>query len=101
MLAEKTRYRIEGMDCASCAMKIETAVRRVDGVADVAVSVTAGTMTVEHSGADLPLVERRVAGLGYGIVPLAAAAVAPASHAHAHTHAPGCDHDHAHDHEHD
>lgn len=103
MLAEKTRYRIEGMDCASCAMKIETAVRRVDGVAEVAVSVTAGTMTVEHNGADLPLVERRVAGLGYGIAPLAAAAAAaaPSGHAHAHTHGPGCDNDHAHDHEHD
>ncbi|WP_425105848.1 heavy metal translocating P-type ATPase [Ancylobacter sp.] len=101
MLAEKTCYRIEGMDCASCAMKIETAVRRVDGVADVAVSVTAGTMTVQHSGADLPLVERRVAGLGYGISPLATAAAAPSGHAHAHTHGPDCDHDHAHDHEHD
>ena len=101
MLAEKTRYRIEGMDCASCAMKIETAVRRVEGVADVAVSVTAGTMTVQHSGADLPLVERRVTGLGYGIAPLAAATAAPSGNAHAHTHGPGCDHDHAHDHEHD
>ncbi|MDQ0304321.1 heavy metal translocating P-type ATPase [Ancylobacter polymorphus] len=104
MLAEKTRYRIEGMDCASCAMKIETAVRRVDGVAEVAVSVTAGTMTVEHNGADLPLVERRVTGLGYGIAPLAAAAAAaaavPAGHAHAHAHGPDCDHGHAPEHAH-
>ena len=102
MSAEKTRYRIEGMDCASCAMKIETAVRRVDGVASVAVSVTAGTMTVEHAGADLPLVERRVAGLGYGITPMASAATAPAAAAgHHHVHGPGCGHDHdheAHDH---
>lgn len=101
MLAEKTRYRIEGMDCASCAMKIETAVRRVDGVAEVAVSVTAGTMTVEHNGADLPLVERRVTGLGYGIAPLAAAAAVPAGHAHEHTHGPDCDHGHAPEHAHD
>ncbi|MDQ0511206.1 Cd2+/Zn2+-exporting ATPase [Angulomicrobium amanitiforme] len=108
----KIRYRIDGMDCASCATKIDTAVRRVAGVADVAVSVTAGTLTVDHEGADLALVEKRVAGLGYGIVPLptasrpAAAAPAPApdtDHDPAgHAHGPGCSHDadHAQDHGH-
>ena len=43
-----SRYRIAGMDCAACAAKITNAVRRVPGVSDVSVSVTAGTMTVEH-----------------------------------------------------
>ncbi len=41
---KETRFRVEGMDCASCASKIDTAVRRMPGVADVSVSVTAGTM---------------------------------------------------------
>ena len=27
--SRKTRYRIAGMDCASCARKIDTAVRRI------------------------------------------------------------------------
>ena len=40
--ATQTRYRVEGMDCASCASKIDTAVRRMPGVTDVSVSVTAG-----------------------------------------------------------
>ena len=39
------------MDCASCAAKIDTAVRRLDGVADVSVSVTGASMTVSHGGA--------------------------------------------------
>nr|WP_159600166.1 heavy metal translocating P-type ATPase [Starkeya nomas]CAA0106520.1 Potassium-transporting ATPase ATP-binding subunit [Starkeya nomas] len=110
MSAVKTRYRIDGMDCASCASKIDTAVRRLDGVADVSVSVTAGTMTVEHDGADLALVEKRVSGLGYGIMPLlrpAARGPAPADEArHDHDHDHGAcgghdhgDHDHA-DHDH-
>ena len=107
MPATKTRYRIEGMDCASCALKIETAVRRLDGVADVSVAVAAGTMTVAHDGADLVLVAKRVAGLGYGIFPLPtttkAATGAPAApahaHDHAHAHGPGCGHDHDHSHE--
>ncbi|WP_429939716.1 heavy-metal-associated domain-containing protein, partial [Brucella melitensis] len=38
-------FRVDGMDCASCAAKIDTAVRRVKGVEDVSVSVTAGTVT--------------------------------------------------------
>ncbi|TCK23718.1 Cd2+/Zn2+-exporting ATPase [Ancylobacter aquaticus] len=104
MSAAKTRYRIEGMDCASCAMKIETAVRRLDGVADVSVAVAAGTMTVSHEGADLMLLERRVTGLGYAISPLPATAkAAPGRDPHCgHDHGPGCGHGHAHSHdEHD
>ena len=64
----QTRFRIEGMDCAGCATKIDTAVRRTPGVTDVAVSVTAGTMTVSHDGSsDLAAIERKVTGLGYKI----------------------------------
>lgn len=55
----QAKYRVGGMDCASCASKIDTAVRRLPGVEDVAVSVTAGTMTVSHDGSsDLGAIER-------------------------------------------
>jgi Zn2+/Cd2+-exporting ATPase len=78
-----TRYRIEGMDCASCASKIDTAVRRMAGVADVAVLVTAGTMNVRHdASSDLPKLATTVAGLGYTISQLAAAAVKTAGNDH-------------------
>ncbi len=64
----QTRFRIDGMDCASCATKIDTAVRRIPGVGDVAVSVTAGTMTVQHNEtSDLGAIEKQVAGLGYQV----------------------------------
>ncbi len=79
--ATRTRYRVEGMDCAACAAKIDTAVRRVAGVTDVAVSVSAATMTVHHTDGDsLAAVERQVTGLGYGLSALAnpsAAAMEP------------------------
>lgn len=69
----QSRFRVEGMDCASCAKKIDTAVRRVEGVADVSVSVTAGTMTIEHGeAADLISVTKRVESLGYKVSALAA-----------------------------
>ena len=44
----ETRYRVGGMDCASCAAKIETAVRRLPHIEDVTVSATAGTLRVRH-----------------------------------------------------
>jgi len=55
------------MDCASCADKIDTAVRRIDGVRDVSVSVTGGSMTVTHGEADPAIaIIRQVNKLGYG-----------------------------------
>ncbi len=98
----QAKYRVGGMDCASCASKIDTAVRRVPGVEDVSVSVTAGTMTVSHDGSsDLGAIEKRVTGLGYSVVPMplgkqsAPAPSSPAHHDHDHA-----GHDHAH-HDHD
>lgn len=71
-ILRKSRFRVDGMDCASCASKIDTAVRRVAGVEGVSVSVATGTMTVRHSEAsDLLIIEKQVAGLGYKIAPLA------------------------------
>ncbi len=66
----QTRYRVSGMDCASCASKIDTAVRRMDGVEDVSVSVTNGSLTVTHAdslGSDA--IARQVSRLGYGATP--------------------------------
>ena len=106
-IIKTTRYRIEGMDCASCAMKIDTAVRRMPGVEDVSVSATAGTMTLRYTeSGDLAAIEKKVTGLGYG-VSTADKKIRPASVVQKHDHAhhdhshEGCDHknhDH-HDHE--
>lgn len=61
-----TRFRVEGMDCAACATKVEAATKRVSGVEDVSVSVTAGTMTVRHSeGTDLAQIAKKVSDVGY------------------------------------
>ncbi|TIM47830.1 heavy metal translocating P-type ATPase [Mesorhizobium sp.] len=69
-LTQTTRYRVSGMDCASCASKIDTAVRRMKGVEDVSVSVTTGSLTVTHAeslGSDA--IARQVSRLGYGATP--------------------------------
>ena len=119
-VTNQTRFRIQGMDCAGCASKIDTAVRRQPGVADVRVSVGAGTMTVDHAGGiDLSGLQSVVTKLGYKIAPatpqgggaLPAGAGANGAHDHAHGGHPHAEadsdesasrtagtHDHLHDH---
>jgi Cd2+/Zn2+-exporting ATPase len=95
-----TRFRVTGMDCAACATKVEAATRRVTGVEEVSVSVTAGTMTVRHAGADLTQIARKVTEVGYGasVLPARGSVPKPERHARDHDHA---DHDHSgHDHDH-
>ncbi len=94
----QTRFRVEGMDCASCASKIDTAVRRMPGVEDVSVSLTMGTMTISHDDkSDLDAITRKVKGLGYKAEPLVD--TARTKEEPSHTHGVGCDHGH-HDHDH-
>jgi len=60
------RFKIQGMDCGSCALTIEQAVRAVPGVASVRVDFT--TETLEATGsASREQVESRVRDLGYRI----------------------------------
>ncbi len=113
--AERLRFRVEGMDCAGCATKIDTAVRRLPGVEDVSVSATSGALAVWHR-ADATIgeaIEKRVTGLGYRVtsipdgrpvdtveetagVSTAAGAAKPASH-EGHDHGDQA-HGHGHDH---
>jgi Cd2+/Zn2+-exporting ATPase len=96
----ETRFDVAGMDCASCAAKIDTAVRRLPGVADVGVSVTTQAMTVHHDDTtDLSALARKVSGLGYKTAianrPAAATAAPVAASC-----CGGSDHDHHHGHAH-
>lgn len=61
------RYNVTGMDCASCAGKIETAARTVRGVEDVKVSTASQIMTLKVSdpSTQLAQVEQAVEGIGY------------------------------------
>ncbi|KAB2704462.1 MULTISPECIES: heavy metal translocating P-type ATPase [Hyphomicrobiales] len=92
----QTRFRVEGMDCASCATKIDTAVRRLNDVADVKVSVVAGTMTVTHGDRiDIDALAKKIGSLGYKTVPITATDSPVAMEGAVHRHGPDCDHDHA------
>ena len=91
-LSTQTRYRISGMDCASCAAKIDTAVRRIDGVEDVSVSVTNASLSVTHGNAvTKEAIVRQVSRLGYGVSSFQDSRPGQAGsctgHAEAHSHA--------------
>lgn len=67
MMADVITMRVEGMDCPSCAAKIEKAVSAIPGVNSVKVSITSQLMTVEGQRAASPAISKTVTGLGYAI----------------------------------
>ncbi|MEW6178850.1 MAG: cation-translocating P-type ATPase [Chloroflexota bacterium] len=72
------RYRIEGMDCADCALKIEKGVRQLKGVERAELNFSTAILTVEGS-VGRPDIQQRVEQLGYRLLEDAAVPVdAPA-----------------------
>ena len=63
------RLQIGGMDCTSCAMKIENAVEQLAGVAEISVVVATGRLLVTYDPDRVSEVDikQRVTGLGYTI----------------------------------
>ncbi|MCC7258373.1 MAG: cation-translocating P-type ATPase [Gammaproteobacteria bacterium] len=60
------RVKIQGMDCGSCALTIESSIRKLPGVKAVSVSFTTETMEVTGD-ATLQQVEGRLRELGYRV----------------------------------
>ncbi|MBB3141296.1 heavy metal translocating P-type ATPase [Halomonas organivorans] len=67
--SRRHHWRVEGMDCPSCAGKIRGALERLDGVEDVRVSVMQGSLALAlDAGKTAPeTVETLVERLGYGV----------------------------------
>jgi copper chaperone CopZ len=61
------RYRVTGMDCPSCAAKIEGAARKLPGIGAVQVSIASQEMvlSVDDAARRLPELERTIEGQGY------------------------------------
>lgn len=64
---QTVRYNVSGMDCPSCAEKIEGAVKKISGIKAVKVSTTTQILTVEATNPEreLPQVRESVEVLGY------------------------------------
>ncbi|KZD12400.1 heavy metal translocating P-type ATPase [Oceanibaculum pacificum] len=61
------KLRVDGMDCPSCALKIEKALQRLPGVTGINVNVPAGTVALQLDEEQTPkhTVRDRMAALGY------------------------------------
>ncbi|MBD3886150.1 cadmium-translocating P-type ATPase [Phormidium tenue FACHB-886] len=70
------QLQVGGMDCASCAMKIENSLQQLEGVAEVSVSVATERLTVSYDPQQVSETEiqTRVKALGYSIKPKSPAA---------------------------
>ncbi|CAM3164033.1 heavy metal translocating P-type ATPase [Asticcacaulis taihuensis] len=66
------RTRVEGMDCASCALKIETALEKVLGVSNIRVNYQTCMLSLDldETQASQADVETKVTKLGYKPVPV-------------------------------
>jgi len=66
--AERTVLRVEGMDCASCALTVEKTVSRVPGVRRAAVNFAAGRLDAEHDAkVTRERIESAVKDAGFGV----------------------------------
>lgn len=65
--ASLVKLQIEGMDCASCALKIETAMKRLPGVSDINVSYSVGSLAlnVDEDRTSQSTIEDKIRALGF------------------------------------
>ena len=57
----KRIYKLDGLDCAHCAAKIEAAVAKIEGVAQVHVNFLTQKMTLECDETHLASIEEKAA----------------------------------------
>ena len=83
---ETTTWRVGGMDCASCAAKVERAVSRLPGVQDIQVNLMAETLTARlAAGSDPASVADTVDALGYTATLRQGPDAVPPAAAHGHS----------------
>jgi Zn2+/Cd2+-exporting ATPase len=83
------RMQVGGMDCTSCAMKIEHSVEQLPGVAEISVVVATGRLIVTYDPQQTSAteIEQQVTALGYNIEEdRAQALTSGSSHSHEHEH---------------
>ena len=65
---ERTVVRVEGMDCASCAVTVERRVGQIPGIHRATVNFAAGRLDAEHDAAvAVEQIEKAVRDAGYGV----------------------------------
>ncbi|MED5019518.1 heavy metal translocating P-type ATPase [Paenibacillus chibensis] len=106
---KKRELLLDGLDCASCAMKIEDGIKKMDGITACSVNFVKQTLTYETDDENEQLltnVKSRIKKLEPHVKVLDSTRPQGAGsrkahhqgHAHSHEHEHGHEHDHGHDH---
>ena len=56
----KKTFKLIDLDCANCAAKMESAIKKIDGVTDASVSFMAQKMTIEADSAQFDSIMKQV-----------------------------------------
>ncbi len=56
----KKIYKLEGLDCANCAAKLEGTVKKLDGVTSAIVNFVASKLTVEGDDAKFDTINKSI-----------------------------------------
>lgn len=65
----KKTFRLEDLDCAHCAQKIEDGIRAIDGVQAVSVNFLAQKLTLDAADADFDEILKKAVKLAKKIEP--------------------------------
>lgn len=65
---EQKTFKIKGMHCASCAVSIERAVKKVEGVKEANVNFASEKMFVKHDGVENEAITEAVKKTGYEVI---------------------------------
>lgn len=65
----KKTFRLEDLDCAHCAQKIEDSIRAIDGVQAVSVNFLAQKLSLEAADADFDEILKKAVKLAKKIEP--------------------------------
>ena len=98
--AETITLSISGMDCDGCVKSVTEALKGVEGVAEVEVSLDDQTAVIKGGNLDIMKLAAAVDEAGYGATPFDPnAPVAPADTTKKHEHTEGHEHGEGHNHE--
>ena len=56
----KKKFKLQDLDCANCAAKMEEAIKRIEGVADANVSFMTQKMTIEAEESRFDVIMKEV-----------------------------------------
>lgn len=65
----KKNFKLEGLDCANCAAKIEKNIKKLDGVKDATVSFFAQKLVLEADDETFDEIVKEVAALVHRVDP--------------------------------